>query len=332
MYFFSQYTDIEKIDIAKQLKEHTEETATKDFNKLKEAVEKDLDAIKPLTPLGTRFIEYFIHTELLNTKSKYGISFFDFWYNREFYMSRDASTLKLIASIKQNKPKLSEIKIGKQVFNLYYGSISIFRPTTAAKLYDYLKPTCVLDFTMGWGGRLVGAVILNVPKYIGVDYNENLKAPYEKMCDKFKIESKSNFITEEKTETETETETEIELYFQDALTVDYSKMDYDMVFTSPPYYNKEIYGDKKTYKTNEEWDEKFYKPIFKTTWNGLKKEGHYCLNIPQCIYDKICVPMFGEADEMIELKKYARILPKKETKQFNVGQKYKEFIYIWKKK
>jgi len=315
MYFFSKYDDLEKIDIAKQLKEHTEETASKDFKRLSTAVSTDLNAIKPLSPVGLKFIEFFVHTELLSTQSKYGISFYDFWYNRDFYMSRDASTLKLIDSIKTNKPYLTETKIGKQVFNLYYGGISIFRPTTAAKLYNYLKPKCILDFTMGWGGRLVGAAILNIPKYIGVDYNTNLEKPYNRMCEHLHLE----------------TTTEIELHFKDALTIDYSKMDYDMVFTSPPYYNKEIYGGKKTYKTNEEWDEKFYNPIFKATWDGLKKDGYYCLNIPQCIYDKICVPLFGEAVELIELKKYSRIKPDRETKQFNVGQKYKEYIYIWKK-
>lgn len=320
MYFFSEYSNAEKIDIAKQLKEHTEETALTDFDKLQKAVNKDLAAIKPLSPLGLKFIEYFVHIELLNTKSKHGISFFDFWYNRDFYMSRDASTLNLISSIKKNKPYLTDTKIGKQVFNLYYGGISIFRPTTAAKLYNQLKPQCILDFTMGWGGRLLGAYMLNVPKYIGIDSNVNLEEPYKKICQHLKKNSNSSALHE------------IDLRFQDALTIDYSAMDYDMVFTSPPYYNKEIYGSKEApYKTKEEWDEKFYKPIFRVTWDNLKKGGHYCLNIPQCIYEKICVPLFGEAVELIELKKYSRILPKRETKQFNVGQKYKEFIYIWKK-
>ena len=315
MYFFSEYSDTEKIDIAKQLKEHTEETAFKDFDKLCEAVENDLNAIKPLSPLGFKYLERFVHVELLNTKSKHGISFFDFWYNRDFYMSRDASTLKLIDSIKKNKPYLTETKIGKQVFNLYYGGISIFRPTTAAKLYSHFKPKSILDFTMGWGGRLLGACILNVPKYIGIDSNTNLTEPYKKMREHLKHASS----------------TEIDLRFENALKVDYSKLDYDMVFTSPPYYNKEIYGSKEApYKTNNEWDEKFYNPIFRETYDNLKKGGYYCLNIPQCIYDKICVPLFGEADELIELKKYSRVLPKRETKQFNVGQKYKEFIYIWK--
>ena len=42
MYFFSEYSDAEKIDIAKQLKEHTEESALADFDKLQKAVDHRL--------------------------------------------------------------------------------------------------------------------------------------------------------------------------------------------------------------------------------------------------------------------------------------------------
>ena len=66
-------------------------------------------------------------------------------------------------------------------------------------------------------------------------------------------------------------------------------MDYDMVFTSPPYYNKEIYGGNIVYETKEEWDKKFYIPLFKKTWDNLKVGGFYCLNVPVCIYNKICI-------------------------------------------
>ena len=313
--YFSKFSDEEKIDISKQLKDHTIVKAKEDYNKLKIAVLTKLDEIKPLSPIGLKFIETFMHIELLNTKSKQGISFYDFWYNQHFYMVRDASTKRLIESIKSNKPYLSYIKIAKQVFNLYYGSISIFRPTIASKLYHHYKPTTILDFTAGWGGRLIGATLLNVPKYIGIDNNIRLEEHYKKMVEHLK----------------NETTTEIELHFKDALDVDYSKMEYDMVFTSPPYYNKEIYGLEKS-KSKEEWDEKFYKPVFKKTWDGLKNGGVYCLNVPNCIYNDICVPLLGEANESFEMKKYARVLPKKEQKQTNVGHLYKEQIYIWVKK
>jgi hypothetical protein len=119
--------------IAQQLKEHTEERAHNDFHRFCTAVETNLEAIKPLSPIGLTFLESYMHTELLNTLSKHGISFYDFWWHRDFYMTRDEATKKLILSIQTNKPYLSYIKVAKQVFNLYYGGISLFRPTHAAR-------------------------------------------------------------------------------------------------------------------------------------------------------------------------------------------------------
>jgi hypothetical protein len=317
--YFSDYTTDEKIDISKQLKERLDDkTAHKDYHKFANAVTTDLDAIKPLSPVGLTFLENYVHVELLNTKSKQGISFYDFWANRDFYMTRDKSTKNLVASIQKNKPYLTEIKVAKQVFNLYYGGISMFRPTMAARLYAKYSPkVAVLDFTMGWGGRLMGAVAMNLPKYIGIDYNTNLEEPYQKM---------KAFLQDQESG-----QTIIDLYFQDALTMDYSKLDYDMVFTSPPYYNKEIYGGKDTYKTQDEWDEKFYIPIIQETWKYLKPGGTYCLNVPAQLYERVCVPILGHAQELMELNKYQRILPKQKenAKQTNVGQKYKEYIYVW---
>ena len=314
--YFSDYTHDEKVTIAKQLKEHSLEAALTDFNKLKKAVDTDINSIKPLSPIGLTSIENFVHIEVLSTKANHGISFYDFWFHREFYMNRDASTKKLIQSIQTNKPYLTEIKVAKQVFNLYYGTISIFRPTNAARLYTKFQPKCVLDFTMGWGGRLLGAAITNVSKYIGIDSNTRLEEPYKNMV---------NHLLKD-------LPIEVDLRFQDALTIDYSVLDYDMVFTSPPFYNKELYHNQHVYKLNENWDKDFYIPIFQKTWQYLKPGGYYCLNIPTNLYNKICIPILGEACEQLELKKYSRVLPKKDTqKQTNVGQKYKEFIYIWKK-
>jgi len=315
------FTEMEQREISQQLKEHSQEKAKKDYIRFEEAILNHMDTIKPLSPIGLTFIETFIHTELLNTFSKHGISFYDFWWNRHFYMNRDDATKNLILSISTNKPYLSEIKIAKQVFNLYYGGISIFRPTHAARIYHKYKPSSILDFTMGWGGRLLGASVLSIPKYIGIDSNINLKEPYEKM---------TSFL-----KSSTKTTTEIDLYFQDALTVDYATLDYDMVFTSPPYYNKELYKETATQwntkKTPQEWNDTFYKPLFQMTWNHLKPGGYFCLNVPCHLYQDVCIPLFGEATDTIALKKYNRILPQKKQKQTNVGQKYEENIYIWSK-
>jgi hypothetical protein len=317
--FFNQYTDEEKIEVSKQIKNYSLEACTTDLDKLKQGVINGVATIKPLSLVGNKFVEYFTLPELLNTRSKQGISFYDFWYNKAFYMDRDDSTRRMIEYIKKEKPLLNEIQRAKKVFNMYYGSINVFRPATACRLYERFKPSCVLDFTMGWGGRLVGAHCSQVPMYIGVDNNERLKEPLCKMVRSLTSHNVNNIITK------------FELLNEDCLTVDYSLYKYDMVFTSPPYYNKELYGATSVAKSEEEWDTEFYVPMFRKTWDHMAQNGHYCLNIPTPLYEKICVPMFGLATECIELNKFSRTVPKRETIRKNVGNKYKEYIYVWVK-
>ena len=111
--------------------------------------------------------------------------------------------------------------------------------------------------------------------------------------------------------------TVVDLRFQDALTVDYSQIDYDMVFTSPPYYNIELYRGTEE-KTETDWNNEFYIPIFTKTMQHLKVGGYYCLNIPESVYNTVCIPLFGKSSHKIALKKSNR-----------VDSPYKEYIYIW---
>jgi hypothetical protein len=102
--------------------------------------------------------------------------------------------------------------------------------------------------------------------------------------------------------------------------MDYSKLNYDLVLTSPPYYNIETYGNNKE-KTKEEWDNNFYIPIFKATFGSLKRGGYYCLNVPNDVYETVAVNILGKAFEKISLPKAKR----------NSVDKYHEYIYVWKK-
>jgi DNA modification methylase len=115
------------------------------------------------------------------------------------------------------------------------------------------------------------------------------------------------------------TTTKATMIFDDALNIDYSKLKYDMVLTSPPYYNKEIYGNiEQLYKSKKDWNENFYIPLFRKVFDGLSCGGNFCLNVPIEIYDKVLVPMFGECNTKISFKKVGR-------------KSYEEFIYIWYK-
>jgi hypothetical protein len=205
----------------------------------------------------------------------------------------------------------TDIRVWKYIFNLYFSSITIFRPVMAMEVYcRFPCRFAVLDPTMGWGGRLVGACALDLPKYIGVDANQNLDPLYRKMCAFLQPRSKTN----------------IKLFFQDALTVDYSSLKYDVVFTSPPYYNIELYRKNRDSKdievqkqSKEEWNETFYKPLFEKTWSAMQSPGYYVLNVPQEVYESSCVPILGKSWKKIELKKQKR------------SNGYSEYIYVWRK-
>lgn len=301
----NNYTKKQKQKIASKIKNITEEEALEEFKNLKEM---SLKIIKnpALERLGNNTVDFFTFKERLETIGNKGINFYDFYKNRVAFSKKKyiKNYLKYENDINQKKEKNKE-KIFYKIFDLYFGSIKIFRPIIAMSVYNKYKPTTILDMTMGWGGRAIGAAALNIPNYIGIDLNFDLKPCYKKL-EKMLLPH---------------TKTQFQFIFKDALSVDYSKLNYDMVFTSPPYYSIEVYNHMKLLPTIEDWDKNFYKPLITETFNHLKKGGVYILNIPDEIYKNNCIPVLGVADNKILLKKSTR----------NIG-KYKEYLYVWCKK
>lgn len=302
-------TEQDKIDIYNKYKTITYQQAINDFNNLKNIIENgNFNNMKLKNRIGHKAVNYFTEFERLNTYGKYGklkLTYFDFVMNQHIFLNK-SSFINIMEFIlmKNRKKKLSEEKILQQLFALYCHQPMIFRPYNICDLILKYDPRNILDFTMGWGGRLIGSCACNVNKYIGIEMNINLKNPYEEMIKMIKS---------------TNCKTEIELYFQDCLTIDYSTLNYDFVFTSPPYYDIEIYNNTNNYDSIEEWNNSFYIPLITNIFNNLKQDGYFCLNIPIQIYD-VCVSILGESIEQIELNKKQRI-----------NSKYKEYIYIWKK-
>jgi hypothetical protein len=300
----NNYTIKQKQKIANKIYNLTEKDVLEDFNKLREIGCK---YHKELSIIGNKVVNKYTLIERLNTKGKQNVNFYDLYQNREFFKSKPFVN-KMLDYYKRHREGYNEAKIFFRISNLYYSAISIFKPLIAMKIYCMYNPTSVLDFTMGWGGRLVGACALDVSNYIGIDNNKNLREPYNKMTAFLNKHSKTN----------------IELYFQDALSIDYSKLNYDLVLTSPPYYNIETYGTEhgsSENKTKEKWDSEFYVPIFDRTFKYLKNGGHYCLNIPKELYVNVAIKVLGKANTRL-------ILPKSKR---NNDEKYEEFIYIWQK-
>ena len=303
------YSLKEKETIVQQINPITLEQAEKSFDKLRNLKCKGAIAASAGIQIGNDVVDKFTLIERLNTKGHVGIDFYTFWYNRT-YFAKIGYVKKMLDYYRSRD--IAEIRKWKYIFNLYFSSISIFRPVMAMEVYcKYTPKIAILDPTMGWGGRLIGACALNLPKYIGIDSNLYLSEPYSRMID---------FVADK-------TETKIEVFFQDALTVDYSQMKYDMVFTSPPYYNIEVYrkAGKGTsdMDSKEKWNTEFYKPLFKKTWENMQTPGFYCLNIPSEIYEECCIPILGKYTRKISLKK--------QTRKKSAANNYSEYIYIWEK-
>jgi len=320
------YSDLEKQEISQKIKPILWEDIKEEYQLLKNIGPNAVNESNRCR-IGNDIVDYFTFQERLNTRGKYGLSYYDFLANMKSVDPENPlkkkkfiqTMLKYYQDVKNKNQTKNEYKVYKEVYNICISAINIFRPLMAMEIYTRFKPTCVLDFTCGWGGRLLGACVLNVPHYIGIDSNQYLIQSYN---------SFTQFLKEQGAKTD------IQLFFKDALSFDYSTLKYDMVFTSPPYYDLEIYSyqpkmqDGEKNEKNEKkkknsfknaMNENFYKPLFEKTYEHLQPGGVYTLNVNQEIYESVCLPLWGEANEKIPLKKSKR------------QNNYSEYIYIFKK-
>jgi hypothetical protein len=298
------FTPSEKAVIAKEIKNISIEDVAAEFNNLKQ-IGSNAENISNRCRIGNNVVDYFTFRERLETRGKYNISYFEFIANIEEFKKKKfiSNMLDYYTNVKNKNNTKNKYIVWKETYNICISAINIFRPIFAMEIYNKYKTERVLDFCAGWGGRLVGACALNVKKYIGIDINNSLKEPYDKLVQLMKNNSS----------------TEIEMIFNDALNVDYSILEYDTAFTSPPYYFLEKYENNIEYASKNEMNAKFYKPLFEKTYKYLKQGGHYILNINNEIYDSVCVPLFGPAHDSFSLKKSKR------------QNNYTEYVYVWKK-
>ena len=303
--FVENFTTEEKYEISKQIKNIPLTTVEKEMQQLIK-IGKDACNMSPRCRIGNNIVDYFSFTERLHTRGKYNVNFFEFVANIEEFKKKKFIQNMLIyyENVKNKNKTKNEMIVLKEVYNICISAINIIRPLVYMEIYTKYNPTSVLDFCAGWGGACVAAAALNIPNYIGIEINTNLKNSYDKLL-KF-LNQKSS--------------TNIQMHFTNALDIDYSKLDYDLVFTSPPYYFIQKYENNTEYLNKKEMDENFYIPIFTKTYKGLKQGGYYIINVCKEVYTNVLLKLFGEA---------IFIYPYKKSKRQN---NYDEIVYVWFKK
>jgi len=210
----------------------------------------------------------------------------------------------------------------QSVLHLRVGSINQFKPRVAACLYDYFKPTSVLDFCAGWGDRCVAAMAKGI-HYTGIDTNVELQTPYSNMI---------TFYTQLINKKECTVPT-VKIHFQPSETFDFSTVSYDMVLTSPPYFDLEKYEHMPSYETFEVWISSFLKVVVAKAWQHLRENGWLCLNLPSksdnrkhTKYD-LFTPVqtiLGEPTKKIHMMLQYRAQNKEQANNC-------EYIYCWQK-
>ena len=154
--------------------------------------------------------------------------------------------------------------------------VSNFRPTAAAAMYDVFvdkdsplegtEAGTVWDPSMGYGGRLLGAIAAGV-NYIGTDPCIPTFEGLEKIRDDYGHKDKSYKLLRQGSETFAPPDNSV-----------------DFVFTSPPYFGWEAYGDEPEqssikFSTSDMWKEKFLKQTITNAYIGLKPGKYLALNV-----------------------------------------------------
>ena len=298
-------TDELKTQIANKIKDITVADLEEDMEKLIQ-IGKDAYTMSSRSRIGNNVVDYFTFRQRLETKGKYDISFFGFIQNiEEFKQKKFIQTmLTYYKDVKNKNNTKNEYIVLKEVYNICISAINIMRPLNCMEIYTKYKAKRVLNFCAGWGGSTVAAAALNLDAYYGVEINSDLKQPYDNMIQFLKTKCATKF----------------ENIIADAVDVDYSNMNYDTVFSSPPYYFLEKYANNVKYGSKKDMDDKFYRPLFTKTYNGLQPGGHYIINICKEVYDNVLKGLLGDAHESFPLKKSKR------------QNNHTEMVYVWVKK
>jgi hypothetical protein len=312
--------DIKFTDTTYPYRNISNQEAINDFLALKKIVQ---GTINPRSISGNKTVDW--GTEKARRKTKYrNKSFIEMWDNKE----RRKKMLEFAKRLKKKQPKRSIVSSIRSAIDLQWGTVNTMRAAAAAQMYKKYGATRVLDFTAGWGARMIAAMALDID-YIGIDTNKSLIPGYNKIIKLLKPYTKSK----------------VKMIWKEAQKVDYSKLGkYDYVFTSPPYEYLEAYENMTNYENkgskikqpsssqkikiddSTKFYDEFLVPTLKKAYKHLPKNKFICLNMPDIMYDKI--------------KKRWKGVTKKETYEIikrtggPVGKdrRGKELIFCWKKR
>jgi len=148
----------------------------------------------------------------------------------------------------------------------------MFKSSLVCAVIKKLGGTRYLDISAGWGDRLVGAIASELDLYVGVDPNVNLKAGHDAI-----IHTLTNGSPEEMQK--------YSIVYQPFQSATLPDTQFDLVFTSPPYFDFEIYTRNTAgqsiddFPAFDRWLVSFLLASIRKAWARLVVGGHLAIHI-----------------------------------------------------
>lgn len=225
-----------------------------------------------------------------------------------------------VEQFKRLKDHINDDMSYQEIDQLIYKNIRMctnFNVTIVISVLKFFKPERYLDFSSGWGDRLIGAMAYGC-EYTGVDPSECMQPKYKEMIRFFKPKEQDRYIVHQKGFEKFKVK----------------KNYYDLVFTSPPFFDLEVYENVSTqsinqFNTLEKWKKNFLFPAVKKSYKALRKEGHLAIYVNDYIKD-------GKKYYYVrDMRKVINKLGMEYLGTFNwvnvEGSKKIRDIYVWKK-
>lgn len=204
--------------------------------------------------------DYFTETTRVRCKrNDQQLSSHEYWQNNKQKVTDHA--IKMFGSA-------TPFNLREALYDLHY-ECTTFRPSLIVGFIKMFNSQSVLDISVGWGDRLIGCIAYGQNnnqeiQYVGTD-PADMHDDYKKIIEFF-AGTTDKYIT-------------IKSPFETAVL---PKRNYDLVFSSPPFFDLELYiGDNQSYhnRTLQQWFDDFLMVSLKKAYDALIPSGHMVLYI-----------------------------------------------------
>tara|TARA_B100000902_G_C27195643_1_gene856314 strand:+ start:49 stop:1122 length:1074 start_codon:yes stop_codon:yes gene_type:complete len=178
-----------------------------------------------------------------------------------------SSKNKIVKELKERGEKLTFHNINEYLFR-HHKECTYFNTTMVMNILNLFKPKRWLDCSAGWGDRLVGAIAYGC-EYVGVDPSKCMRPKYKEIIKTLAPPSKQD---------------KYKVICDGFENVKIKKNYFDLVFTSPPFFDFEVYENNNNqsvqqFNTVDKWKKYFLFPLIDKSYLALRVGGYFALYI-----------------------------------------------------